>query len=219
MVDRAVSPIIRAVHRAPILSLRHALALVLIVGLATGVLTQFGQSTLPDDWSPIANAISPWLGVAFLVGAAMPDRHSAAIAGATVLVLALVGYYTMTEIRFGIGASTGSVVRWGLGAAIGGPAFGIAGDAWRRSSTTSAAIGVGLLAAAFVAEGAYQAAVVAHQPVGVTFVVVGLGVPLALGRTRSGRLRAYAAAIPALALGALGFVMLTWLDGVAAGIS
>lgn len=205
-------------YRAPAVHFRRELVLVLPVGLATGALTQFGQSVLPDAWSPVANAISPWLAVAFLVGAAMPGRRSSAIAGATALVLALVGYYAMTEIRFGIGASPGSLVRWGLGAAVGGPIFGIAGNVWRRGPVMQGAIGLALLASAFVAEGAYQAAVVAHQLAGITFIVVGLGVPLALGKTRSGRLRAYAAAMPALALGALGFVMLTWLDGVAARI-
>jgi len=191
---------------------------VIFLGLATGVLTQFGQGALPDDWSPIANAMSPWLAMAFVVGAAMATRGWAVIAGVVALVLALVGYYAMTELRYGIGAGTGSLVRWGLGAAIGGPVFGLAGHAWRHGSAIERAIVTGLLAAVFVAEGTYQAAVVAHQPVGTTFIVVGLLVPLVLGRSIGDRLRAYAATLPSLALGALGFVALIWLDGAAARI-
>ena len=193
--------------------------LIVLAGLATGVLTQIGQSVLPDTLSPVANAISPWLGVAFLVGALMPTGRHAAIAGVAALGLALVGYYAMTELRYGIGAGTGSLVRWGLGAAIGGPVFGIAGHLWRRGSPGLRAIALGLLAAAFVAEGVYQAIVVDHQPVGSAFIVIGLLIPLVLGRTRVGRLQAYAATIPALALGGIGFAALLLLDGLAARIS
>lgn len=194
-------------------------AVVIVGGLATGVLTQFGQSVLPDAWSPVANAMSPWLAIAFLVGATMPSRRWAAVAAAGALVLALVGYYAMTEIRYGIGAGTGSLVRWGIGAAVGGPVFGIAGFAWRHEAAAQRAIGLGLLAAVFIAEGAYQAGVVAHPETGVTFVAVGLLIPVVLGRSMPDRLRAYAATIPALALGAIGFTALLWLDGAASGIT
>ena len=47
---------------------------VVLAGLATGAVTQLGQSLLPDGWSQGANAISPWVLVAFLVGSAMPSR-------------------------------------------------------------------------------------------------------------------------------------------------
>jgi hypothetical protein len=106
--------------------------LVLVVGLATGRVTQFGQSVLPDGWSQAANAISPWLLVAFLVGSAMPGWRAAAIAGSGTLVLALVGYYAATTLRFGIGGGTPSLVFWGLGAVVGGPVFGGAGWWWRH---------------------------------------------------------------------------------------
>ena len=43
------------------------IALVGVVGLTTGVLTQVLQSVLPDGWSQAANAISPWLFVAFIL--------------------------------------------------------------------------------------------------------------------------------------------------------
>lgn len=197
----------------------RAVALTMLVGLGTGVLTQFGQSVLPDAWSPVANAMSPWLAVAFLVGATMPSRRSAAVAAVAALVLALVGYYAMTEIRYGIGAGTGSLVRWGLGAFVGGPVFGIAGFAWRHEGAPQRAIALGLLAAVFIAEGIYQARVVAHPAAGVSFIVVGLLIPVLLGRSMPDRLRTYAATIPALALGAIGFAVLLWLDGAAAGIN
>ena len=192
-------------------------ALVILIGLAVGMVTQIGQSILPDAWSPIANAISPWLAGAFLVGAAMPSPRAAVVAGIATLACALVGYYAMTELRYGIGAGTGSLVRWGLGALIGGPVFGIAGLAWRRRTIAQRAIALGLLAASFIAEGVYQARVVAHPEAGVLFVAVGLLIPV-LGRTKNDRLRAYAATVPSLALGALGFGTLLLLDRAVAGI-
>lgn len=200
-------------------SLPRLAGLVAIVGLGTGVLTQIGQGSLPEPWSPVANAISPWLTVAFLVGALMPTRGGAAIAGVVTLLFALAGYYAMTELRFGMGAGTGSLVRWGVGAGVGGPVFGVAGHSWRHGAGVQRALGVGLLAAVFIAEGAYQARVVAHTEAGVSFVAIGLLIPIILGGSMAGRLAAYAATIPALALGAVGFVALIVLDGVAARLS
>ena len=84
------------------------LGIITVVGLATGTLTQIGQSTLPDGWSQAANAMSPWLLVAFALGAAMPDRRWAAVAGVAALLLSLVGYYLMIELRYGYGGSRGS---------------------------------------------------------------------------------------------------------------
>lgn len=184
---------------------------VVVVGLGTGVVTQVLQSVLPTGWSQAANAISPWLLVAFLVGAIMPDRSSAVLAGAGTLVLALVGYYAATTIRYGIGGSTSALVFWGLGAVVGGPLFGFAGHAWRKGEHLQRAIAIGLLAAAFLAEAGYHLVVLSEPPVAAGFAIAGLAVPLVLGRSTQDRVGAYVAAVPALALGALGFGVFLWI--------
>lgn len=194
------------------------LALIIAIGLATGVLTQFGQSVLPTGWSQVANAISPWLFVAFLAGAVMPDARWAIVAGIGALVFALIGYYAMTEVRYGIGAGTGSLVRWGVGAIVGGPVFGLAGHAWRTGPPRRRAFALGLLAAVAVAEGLYNARILGYTEIGVAFILAGLLVPLVLGRSREDRIGGYLAAIPALGLGALGYVAFIWFDGIAAAI-
>lgn len=185
--------------------------LVLLVGLGTGILTQVLQSVLPTGWSQAANAISPWLLVAFLVGSVMPDRISAIVAGVATLVLALVGYYATTTVRFGIGGGTSSLVFWGLGAIVGGPVFGLAGHSWRTGEHRVRAIALGLLAAAFLAEAGYHLVVLGEPPVAAGFAIVGLAVPLVFGRSRQDRLGAYVAAVPALALGGLGFAVFLWI--------
>ena len=111
----------------------------------------------------------------------------------------------MVELRFGYGASTGSLVRWGVGALVGGPVFGIAGWRWRVGTPRQRAIALGLLAAVAIAEGAYNAVVLGNTAVGAGFIL-------------DDRLGAYLAALPWLALGALGYVAFTWFDGVAAGV-
>lgn len=194
-------------------------ALVLVAGLATGVVTQLGQSLLPTDWSQAANAISPWLFVAFLVGSAMPGWRAAGLAGAATLVLAMIGYYAMTTLRFGIGGSTASLVFWGLGAVVGGPVFGAAGWWWRHGSHRSRASALGLLTAAFIAEAGYHAIVLAEPPVALGFVIAGLLVPLILGRSRDDRLGAYVAAVPATLLGALGFAGAIWFYSLIASVA
>lgn len=92
------------------------IGLIVAVGFATGALTQIGQSVLPDGWSQVANAISPWLLMVFCLGAAMPDRRWAASAGVAALLLALVGYYLMVELRYGYGGSRGSLLLSGIAA-------------------------------------------------------------------------------------------------------
>jgi uncharacterized protein DUF6518 len=180
---------------------------VVVVGLGLGVVTQVLQSVLPTGWSQAANAISPWLLVAFLVGSTMPDRRSAILAGVATLVLALVGYYATTQLRYGIGGGTSSLIFWGLGAVVGGPVFGLAGHEWRNGEHRARAIALGLLAAAFLAEAGYHLVVLSEPPVAAGFAIAGLLVPLVLGRSRQDRIGAYVAAVPALALGTLGFVV------------
>ena len=179
--------------------------LVLAAGLGTGIVTQVLQSVLPSGWSQAGNAISPWLLVAFLVGAAMLDRAGAVVAGLATLVLALIGYYAMTQLRYGIGGGTSSWIFWGLGAFVGGPVFGLAGHTWRTGEHRYRAMAIGLLAAAFLAEGGYHLLVLNEPPVAAGFAIVGLLVPLVLGRSTQDRVGAYVAAVPALVLGALGF--------------
>jgi Family of unknown function (DUF6518) len=193
-------------------------SLIVVVGIATGALTQVGQSVLPDGWSQAANAISPWLFVAFALGAAMPDRRWAVVAGVAALILSLVGYYLMIELRYGYGGSRGSLLLWGTGALVAGTVFGVAGQWWRRGGPWQVAAAIGVLAAVFVAEGIYQIGIQPDAAIGAGFVVVGLIVPLVLGRSWGERGRGYLALVPALALGALGFVALFAFASLTAGI-
>lgn len=185
--------------------------LIVAVGLLVGVATQIGQNLLPDGVSHAANSISPWLLVAFVLGSRMPDRLWAALAGFGALAVALVGYYAMVQLRFGFGGSTGALVLWGIGAIVGGPVFGVAGWTWRFESGWRRAAAIGLLAAVAIAEGGYLIAILPEASVGAAFILVGLCVPLVLGRTMRERGRAYLAVIPALALGIAGYIVFLWL--------
>ena len=187
------------------------IGLVVGVGVATGALTQSGQSVLPDGWSQAANAISPWLLVAFLVGAVMPDLRWAAAAGIVVLLFALVGYYGMIQLRYGYGGGTGSWIFWGLGAVVGGPVFGVAGRSWRVGSDRQRAAAIGLLCAVAITEGVYHLVVLDEAQVAAGFVIVGLLVPLVFGRSAQDRIGGYVAAVPIMALGALGYVVFMWI--------
>jgi hypothetical protein len=185
--------------------------LIVTTGLSVGVVTEIGQGLLPDGFSQIANSISPWLLVAFLLGSRMPDRRWAAAAGFGALVFALIGYYAMTQLRFGYGGSTGSLVLWSIAATVGGPVFGLAGWTWRVEDGWRRAAAIGLLAAVAIAEGCYLILILPEAAVGAGFVVVGLCAPLVLGRTVGERGRAYVAVVPALALGVVGYIVFLWL--------
>jgi hypothetical protein len=79
-------------------------------------------------------------------------------------------------------------------------------------------MGIGLVAATAIAEGIYHVVVLAEPPVGAGFIVAGLLAPLVLGRSRQDRLWGYVATLPALALGAVGFVVFIGLYSVITGI-
>jgi len=186
-------------------------ALIVATGLLVGVITEIGQGLLPDGFSQIANSISPWLLVAFLLGSRMPDRRWAAAAGFGTLAFALIGYYALTQLRFGYGGSTGSLVLWSIAAIVGGPVFGLAGWTWRVEDGWPRAAAIGLLAAVAIAEGCYLIAILPEAAVGAGFVIVGMCAPLLLGRTVAERGRAYLAVVPALALGVAGYMVFLWL--------
>ncbi len=185
----------------------------MIAGLGAGALTQIGQSVLPAGFGQAANAISPWLLVAFALGSVMPSWRWAAAAGIGSMLLALAGYYGLIEIRFGYGASSGSIVFWGIGALAGGSVFGIAGRAWRDDRPWYRGVAIGLLAAVTIAEGVYLIGILTEPLVGVMFIAAGVSVPPLVGRSAADSRRGYIAMIPALALGLLGYTVFGLIYG------
>ena len=197
---------------------RH-LVLAVVVGLATGVLTQLAQGVLPDGWGPLANSITPWLAVAFVVGSGAPARGSAVAGGALTLIGALVGYYALVGLRFGYWPSLrGAVLLWVIGALVGGPVFGLMGRWWRGADPWRRAVGPALLGAAAIAEGVYLSRIETVASAAPAFIVVGLVLPVVLGRSREDRVRALVALVPCLALGGAGFVALLGLYALVTGV-
>ena len=195
------------------------LAIAAGIGLAVGALTQLGQGLLPGDASQAANAISPWLLVAFLVASTLPRPPWAIVAAIVSLVGSLVGYYALVQLRFGYAGSTSAYLVWGAGALAGGVVFGLAGWAWRHARRDVArVIAIGLVAGVFVAEAIYEAVVLGKVGVGIGFAIVGLALPAILGRSRGDRLGGYLAIVPALAMGALGYVVFITLYGAISGV-
>jgi hypothetical protein len=202
----------------------RTLALAIVAGLVAGVLTQIGQSVLPDLLRPVANAISPWLAVAFAVGAGAAGRRAAALGGSVALLFALVGYFGLVWLRFDLPPRLGGAnLVWLLGALVGGPVFGLAGhwwradDPWSRADAWRRAAGPALLGAAAIADGVYLSRIETVAASAPLFVVAGLLVPLVLGRTAGDRLRGLVALLPCLALGAAGFAALLVVYGLATG--
>jgi hypothetical protein len=107
--------------------------LVLVVGLSTGGLTLLGQAVLDGDWNRLANSGAIWVTVAFAVGALMLSDREAAVAGTSVLLLALVGYQLAASVSHAsLGGS--AFVIWSGTALVGGPVFGLAGRRWHADT-------------------------------------------------------------------------------------
>jgi hypothetical protein len=191
-------------------SAARSIVIAVAAGLVVGVLTQLGQAHLPDALQPIANSISMWLVLAFAVGSVGTTAVVAASAGWISLISALVGYYGAIFLQFGYSVSSSSQLIWGVSAFIGGVIFGLAGWAWRNRTGWTKATGVGLLAAAFIADALYEYAILQPEAKAgaLIFLAIGAVVPFILVRDNAGRARAYAAVVPCLALAAIGYVVL-----------
>ena len=96
--------------------------------------------------------------------------------------------------------------------------FGIAGWWWRFETGWRRAAAVGLLAACAIAEGVYLIAILPDPAVGAAFLLVGALVPLVFARSASDRGRAYVAVLPALAFGAVGYLVFIALATLTAGV-
>ncbi len=179
--------------------------LVLVVGLVTGGLTLLGQAVLDGDWNRLANSGAIWVTVAFAVGAVMLSDREAAVAGTATLLLALVGYQLAAWVaNASLGGS--AFVIWSGTALVGGPVFGLAGRRWRADVGWTRVVAIALLGAVFVAEGANTLwAIPDLARAGWVEVVLGLGVPILLGRDRRERVTALVLLVPLSLLGMLAF--------------
>jgi hypothetical protein len=196
---------------------KRGLGVAVVVGSVLGVVTQVGQSVLPEGIGQLANSISPWLTVAFFVGALQRGPRAGVAAGLVTLALALVGYYALVYARFGFTGGGSALLFWTIGALAGGLVFGPAGWYWRHGEFRLRTAAVALLGSAWLAEAAYLALVLSMNAVAVGYALVGLAVPMLLGGTVRGRLLAWAAMVPALILGAIGFALFLKLNELLAG--
>lgn len=178
----------------------------ILVGVALGGAAWLSdQLAWPYSLLIPANAIGPWLAVAFGLGGSARTIPTGAARGVVGLVAAVIGYYLLTA-AFGsgiraIGASHAATV-WGVVAIIAGPILGSAGAVWRYGTGWPRAVGVGILAAALIGEGIVfggsrilrfdQYAIDPGALLFLAEIVIGVVLPFALLRPGE-RLRGYAA--------------------------
>ncbi|MEV6927811.1 DUF6518 family protein [Dactylosporangium sp. NPDC051485] len=190
-----------------------------LAGLLLGVVTLLLGDVLPAGSSRLANSGAVWAVGAFAAGAVCRDgRWRAWLAGTAVLVGAVLGYYGAL-----VGFAHHAVdrahlhgpVQWSAVGLLGGPVFATAGAWWRDERRQRRVLGLCLLGGVFLAEGAYL--LVSHRPVGeaVIVAVIGVLVPLAMGRDARDRLCGALALAPAAALGLGGYLVLDLVMDVA----
>jgi len=174
-------------------------------GLVVGAATSFGQTVLGDTaFQGLANAVSPWLVVPFLVGALARSWWLAAVAGLLVCVGEVAGYYVVADLR---GFAAGSwLLVWVVAGVVGGPVLGAAGRSSRTASGRWRGAGAATLVGCWVAEAVVTYGLVLRRPdEAAVFVVVAALLTVLLARPgRQGR--AVLRWLPATVLvGAAGF--------------
>lgn len=187
-------------------------ALIVLAGLAIGVLTVLGQGHLPGQWSTLANSGAVWLVVAFVAGSRMPTDGWAAAAGVAILVGAVIGYYVSVPIIVeGAAANMRSVAIWTGTALVGGPVYGVAGRWWRDERPTRRAIAVALLGGILVAEGLYDVVTIRRiRTAGWAMIAAGLAAPIVLGRSARERLTMLAAMVPVVLVAFGAYRLINW---------
>ncbi len=199
-----------------------ALSVVFLTGIAIGAATLGLQKILPSSWNQLANSGAVWVVGTFVAGAVIRSAASAAIAGMLVLVGAVIGYYGCTTVLLHqdlTGSSVKGPIAWAVVALLAGPIFGLAG-AWSRTGAgadpsglrvSRRVIALVLLGSVFLAEGVYLLAVVGNTGPAVIMFVIGLAVPLVLGRGMRERLHVVVGFVPVAAVGVLAYLILAAL--------
>jgi hypothetical protein len=215
---------------APDPSARPGLAKRVVSGLGTSIVVGAGlgvaawisdQLEWPYSLLIPANAIGAWLGIAFALGASARTIPTGALRGLVGLLSAVASYYLLNALLAdgfrAIGASHAATI-WGAVALLAGPVMGGAGAVWRYGHGWPRAIGVGLLSAALIAEGAafggprlVHVDQLGNDPGALLFAaeaVLGLSLPALLLR-RGERLRGYVATASLAIVGAIAITPVT----------
>jgi hypothetical protein len=171
-------------------------AVVVVLGLAVGCLTAFGQGHLSGALDAFVNSASAWLVAPFIAGALMSSRRAAAAAGLTTCGLQLVGYYATAHLR-GHPAGGAIVAFWAACAVAGGPIFGLAGYLWRRPPSPLQGLGAAVLAASFLSEGLWSYLhELRYYATAALWIAIGAGVALLFARRRHADLRWLGLTVP-----------------------
>jgi MFS family permease len=94
----------------------------LVIGLLLGAGTSFGQTYIPGPLMQFANSYSVWLLVSYLFGMYGASSVRSALGGGVIVqLMALVGYYLTSELRFSSGFGSISILlMWITGGIVGG---------------------------------------------------------------------------------------------------
>lgn len=165
------------------LSPTGTLGLAAVLGLSMGAATSLLQAVLPEPWSALVNAASPWLAVAFIAGAFASTSGIAALAGATTCAGEVIGYYLAASAR-GLSSSESTVLFWILCGLVGGPILAVAGRACRGGNGLTRLAAAGVLATCFFVEALRYQFVLHYGSRAALFTVIGVAVLILRGLVR-----------------------------------
>lgn len=125
-----------------------------LVGLAVGAFTAYGQGWLGDSFGSLVNSAGPWSVAAFLVARMSRSIWVGALTAAITLAMCELGYVLANNIR-DVPSSRSTIVFWLTAALLAGPPLGVAGVWSRHESKVRAAVGWGVISGVLIGEGTY----------------------------------------------------------------
>ena len=125
----------------------------IVVGVAVGAFTAYGQGWLNDSTVSLSNSAGPWSVAAFVVARYNRRVLTAVLSAILTLACCELGYAIANEVRGGSNSSS-TVVFWLTVALLAGPALGLAGT-WSTTRDLRRCVGFAVIGGVLLGEGLY----------------------------------------------------------------
>ncbi|HEY1825422.1 MAG TPA: DUF6518 family protein [Acidimicrobiales bacterium] len=125
--------------------------IVAVVSFGLGVVTDFGQTWLPESGASVANSGGSWVLIGFALALVATSTGMAVLCGGLSLLGLVGGYYASSGVR-GMPESLEQIIFWVIAAVVVGPLVGLAAGSVRRGPPLHVGVGVGALSGVLVGE-------------------------------------------------------------------
>ena len=172
------------------MNLKQVISITILIGIAVGFFTSFGQTYIPGTFNQLANSYAVWLTASFVGGYLLHSKKWALLSGVLIQLIAIAVYYFVSYLRFDMTfGSYGILLFWGIGGIVMGPLLGLAGYWWRYVENKKI-LATALLGSLYFSEGIRNLYEFGYS-VGYVFIAIGVGILIAINNTKNDTLKSF----------------------------